>query len=148
MGNSQEQLLKAKQQIEHKIGMILRSSCIYETAAWGNVNQPNFLNQVIIVQSSMNAAACMQQLLLIEKKMGRIRTVKNAPRVIDLDILFHGKNIIESALIQIPHPRIADRRFVLIPLNELSPHFKHPVAQKSIHQLLQSCTDKLDVKKF
>ena len=90
----------------------------------------------------------MQTILSIEKKMGRIRTIKNAPRIIDIDILFFNKEIIEEAQLSIPHPQIQNRRFVLIPLNQLSPNLKHPVLKKSVHQLLIHCTDKLNVKKF
>ena len=80
--------------------------------------------------------------------MGRVRTVKNAPRVIDIDILFFNKAIIEEKILSVPHPQIQFRRFVLIPLNELSPNFKHPVLQQNIHQLLTNCSDPLNVKKF
>ena len=80
--------------------------------------------------------------------MGRVRTVKNAPRIIDIDILFFNKDIIQEAHLAVPHPEIQNRRFVLVPLNELSPGFKHPVLNKTIHQLLINCPDQLDVKKF
>jgi 2-amino-4-hydroxy-6-hydroxymethyldihydropteridine diphosphokinase len=90
----------------------------------------------------------MQTILNIEKKMGRIRTVKNAPRVIDIDILFFNKEIIEQEHLCIPHPQIQNRRFVLVPLNQLSPNLKHPALSKTVHQLLINCPDKLNVKKF
>ena len=80
--------------------------------------------------------------------MGRVRTKKNAPRIIDIDILFFNKEIIAEKILTVPHPKIQNRRFVLIPLNELSPNFKHPVIKKTIHQLLVNCYDTLDVKKF
>ncbi|MEO6672913.1 MAG: 2-amino-4-hydroxy-6-hydroxymethyldihydropteridine diphosphokinase, partial [Ginsengibacter sp.] len=78
----------------------------------------------------------------------RIRTEKNAPRIIDIDILFFNKEIICEKDLIVPHPEIQNRRFVLVPLNELSPQFKHPVINKTIHRLLEICPDKLDVKKF
>jgi 7,8-dihydro-6-hydroxymethylpterin-pyrophosphokinase len=80
--------------------------------------------------------------------MGRVRTKKNAPRIIDIDILFFNKEIIAEKNLDVPHPQIENRRFVLIPLNELSPNFKHPVTHKTIHRLLNDCADTLDVKKF
>ena len=89
----------------------------------------------------------MTAILLIEKKMGRIRTQKNAPRIIDIDILFFNKAVIANATLTVPHPQLQNRRFVLIPLNELSANFIHPVHQKTIHQLLRVCPDKLAVKK-
>ena len=148
MGNSKRQLSKAIGLIEKQIGKIVRQSGLYATAAWGNTNQPDFLNQVIIVQTKLTAVQTMQSILQIEKEMGRLRTVKNAPRIIDIDILFFNKEIINTAELTVPHPQLQNRRFVLVPLNELSPNFKHPVLKKNIHQLFIHCHDKLNVKKF
>ncbi len=121
---------------------------MYATAAWGNTHQPDFLNQVIVVETALTAQTCMKIILQIEKDMGRKRTVKNAPRIIDIDILFFDKQIIKEKNLIVPHPEIQNRRFVLIPLNELVPNFIHPVLQQNIHQLLTNCSDKLNVKKF
>lgn len=148
MGNSKSQLTKAILNIEKLIGCLTRQSSIYSTAAWGNLKQPDFLNQVIIVETTLSAQQTMQTILFIEKKMGRIRTGKNAPRIIDIDILFFNKEIIELPQLSVPHPQIQNRRFVLIPLNQLSPNLKHPVLKKTIHQLLIHCPDRLNVKKF
>jgi 2-amino-4-hydroxy-6-hydroxymethyldihydropteridine diphosphokinase len=148
MGNSQKQLSKSILLIEKQIGKLLRQSGLYSTAAWGNTNQPDFLNQVIMVETELSAIQTMQTILNIEKKMGRLRTVKNAPRIIDIDILFFNKEIIEREYLNIPHPQIQNRRFVLVPLNQLSPNLKHPVLKKTVHQLLIHCPDKLNVKKF
>ncbi len=147
MGNSEKQLLAAQKHIEKKVGNIIRRSSIYQTAAWGKTDQPDFLNQVIIVETILDASTTMSAILLIEKNMGRIRTQKNAPRIIDIDILFFNKAVIEQATLIVPHPQLQNRRFVLIPLNELSANFIHPVNQKTIHQLLRVCPDKLAVKK-
>ncbi|MEO7536374.1 MAG: 2-amino-4-hydroxy-6-hydroxymethyldihydropteridine diphosphokinase, partial [Ferruginibacter sp.] len=124
------------------------SSGIYRTAAWGNTDQPDFLNQVIIADTKLNASETLQQILSIEKLMGRIRTTRNAPRTIDIDILFFNKEIISEKNLTVPHPEIPNRRFVLVPLNELSPDLRHPVLNKSIHVLLAECADPLNVKKF
>jgi 2-amino-4-hydroxy-6-hydroxymethyldihydropteridine diphosphokinase len=148
IGKSQQQLATAIQIIKKNIGKITRHSKLYVTAAWGNTDQPDFLNQVIIVETKLDALQTMKTILSIEKEMGRIRTVKNAPRVIDIDILFFNKEIIKQQNLVVPHPQIQNRRFVLIPLNELSPNFIHPVFQQSIHYLLKNCKDDLDVKKF
>ena len=144
----QKQLGLAQKSIIKKIGHIKRKSAIYQTAAWGNTNQPDFLNQVVIVQTKLNAMQSMQTILSIEKEMGRLRTVKNAPRIIDIDILFFNKEVIDYKELTVPHPQLQNRRFVLVPLNELSPNFKHPVLKKNIHQLFIHCPDKLNVKKF
>ena len=148
MGNSKTQLVKAVRNIEKKIGSLTRLSTLYSTAAWGNTRQPDFLNQVIIVETELTASQTMQIILQIEKQMGRIRTVKNAPRIIDIDILFFNKEIIDQKQLIIPHPQIQNRRFVLVPLNQLSPNLLHPVLKKSVHQLLIHCPDTLNVKKF
>ena len=146
--NPQKQLQLAQKLIAKKIGPIKRKSAIYQTAAWGNTNQPDFLNQAIIVETGLTAIQTMQTILLIEKKMGRLRTVKNAPRIIDIDILFFNKEIINKKKLTVPHPQLQNRRFVLVPLNELSPNLKHPVIKKTIHKLFIHCPDKLNVKKF
>lgn len=148
MNRPERQLQKAQEQIGRRVGTVLRSSSIYQTAAWGKTDQPDFLNQVLIVESAKTAGEVMQLLLGIEKKMGRVRTEKNAPRVIDIDILFFNHDVINEKDLLVPHPQVPNRRFVLVPLNELSPQFRHPVLKKSIHQLLQECTDPLNVKKF
>ena len=147
LGNSKQQLSKAIMFIEKNIGPVTRRSGIYVTAAWGNTKQPDFLNQVIIVETALTVGATMQTILSIEKKMGRVRTKKNAPRIIDIDILFFNKEIIDQSGLIVPHPQLQNRRFVLIPLNELSANFIHPVSGKTIHQLLRVCPDKLAVKK-
>ena len=146
--NPQKQLLLSQKLIAKKIGPIKRKSGIYQTAAWGNTYQPDFLNQVIIVETKLPALQTMQIILQIEKKMGRLRTVKNAPRIIDIDILFFNKEIINEKKLTVPHPQLQNRRFVLVPLNELSPNLKHPVIKKTIHKLFIHCPDKLNVKKF
>lgn len=148
MGNSEQQLSDAILQIKQQIGKVTNKSSLYATAAWGNTNQPEFLNQVVMVQSELAALPLLENILFIEKKMGRVRTIKNAPRVIDIDILFFNKEIISTANLTVPHPEIENRRFVLIPLNELSPDFIHPVSGLTVHTLLKNCTDALDVKNF
>ena len=148
MGNSEQQLSDAILQIKKQIGKVTNKSSLYATAAWGNTNQPEFLNQVVMVQSELAALPLLENILFIEKKMGRVRTIKNAPRVIDIDVLFFNKEIISTANLTVPHPEIENRRFVLIPLNELSPDFIHPVSGLTVHTLLKNCTDALDVKNF
>jgi 2-amino-4-hydroxy-6-hydroxymethyldihydropteridine diphosphokinase len=148
MGNPKILLAEAVKRIGKQIGRVTRKSGLYSTAAWGNTEQPDFLNQVIIVETRLTAQQTIQTILSIEKEMGRIRTVKNAPRMIDIDILLYNKDIIDQKHLVVPHPQIQNRRFVLVPLNELSPNLKHPVFQQSIHYLLQNCQDNLNVKKF
>jgi len=134
--------------IEKKIGKIIRQSGLYQTEAWGKTDQPDFLNQVIVADTKLTAAQTMETILSIETAMGRIRTEKNAPRIIDIDILFFNKEIIHKKNLSVPHPSIHLRRFVLVPLNEIAPNFIHPVLQKTNHQLLMKCPDELNVKKI
>ena len=148
MGDSHQQLRTAMKEIESSIGALVRHSGLYATAAWGNIHQPDFLNQVILVETTLSAAETLQHILTIEYKMGRVRTIKNAPRIIDIDILFFNKEIIKEKNLTVPHPEIKNRRFVLVPLNEIAPNLKHPLLSKNIHQLLVNCPDQLEVKKF
>lgn len=146
VGNRISNLETAINFIEKQIGNIIRRSSIYETDAWGNTNQPDFLNQVLLVQTKLNAAECMQQIFSIENKMGRIRDKKNAPRIIDVDILFFNDEIINESDLIIPHPQIQNRKFVLIPMNELASQLIHPVLKKTINNLLSTCPDTLEVR--
>ena len=148
MGKRKEFLARAKKWMGAEAGIILEESSIYETAAWGNTDQQAFLNQVIILQTKHLPDELMQTLLHIEQQLGRIRTQKFGPRTIDLDILFYDGLVIKTKLVTIPHPAIQERRFVLVPLAELSPRKIHPVYRQSIAKLLQNCTDELAVKKL
>ena len=148
MGNSNEKLLLAQKNITADVGNITAVSSFYSTAAWGNIDQADFLNQVLIVETNLTASKLLQAVLAIEKNMGRVRTIKNAPRIIDIDILFFNNKIIQQKKLVIPHPEIQNRRFVLTPLAELSPNFVHPSLKKTIHQLLIECSDPLNVQKI
>ena len=146
--NPQKQLFTASSIIEQKIGTIINRSNIYLTAAWGNINQPDFLNQVLKVSTLLNAEDCLEIILEIETRMGRIRTIRNAPRTIDIDILFYDNLVLNKTNLTIPHPYIAERMFVLVPMNQIAPGFIHPLFNKSIAELINICPDKLNVSKM
>ncbi len=148
IGNRQVSLEAAVKLLEQSAGKILKSSSLYETAAWGNRNQPQFLNQVLAIETSLVPLALLENILLAEESLGRIRTLKNAPRIIDIDILFYKEDIIDIPGLRIPHPEIANRRFVLEPMVELAPSLLHPVLKKTVSELLSACTDQLDVRIF
>lgn len=148
LGNTKQNLQLAAQLIENNCGKIVRQSAIYETAAWGNTQQPAFLNQVLELATSLSPEALMTTLLQIEESMGRIRAEKYGPRLIDIDVLLYNREIINTPIITVPHPELANRRFVLVPLAEIAPRLKHPALQKTIQELLQICPDQLAVKKF
>jgi len=145
IGDRKKNLETAAALIEKHIGKIIRSSKIYETDAWGITNQPTFYNQVLIAESKIPAQKVIEEILKIEEEMGRVRTIKNAARIIDIDILFFNDDTVNEQNLIIPHQEIANRRFVLIPLNELVPEMVHPVLKKSIRELLYACKDELKV---
>ncbi|MES2776555.1 MAG: 2-amino-4-hydroxy-6-hydroxymethyldihydropteridine diphosphokinase [Bacteroidota bacterium] len=148
MGNSLENLSRAATAIAKNCGSIIAQSSIYRTAAWGNQEQPDFLNQVLLINTLLEPLVLLKKLLDIEHLMGRVRDKQNDPRTIDLDILCYNDLVLDSTVLTLPHPRLHLRRFVLVPLNEIAPDLEHPVLHKSIKQLLQQCPDTLNVKKF
>lgn len=139
---------QAIKKIEESIGHVVKKSSLYQTQAWGVENQPDYLNRVLIVETNLSPQFVLQQCLAIERNFGRVRTKKYASRNIDIDILFFGKQIIDTPTLTVPHPQIPNRKFVLVPLNELSYSKKHPVLKKTIHHLLTICTDTLTVHKI
>ena len=146
LGNRIGNLDTVRSFIQKNIGKIVSASSIYETAAWGITEQPDFLNQVIIMETEFSATQIMKKILAIENKMGRIRTQKNASRIIDIDILFFNDEVINEADLTIPHPEIQNRKFVLVPMYEIASDFLHPVLKVSIKDLLSTSKDKLKVK--
>ena len=115
---------------------VLQESPIYVTPPWGYLDQPDFLNQVIEVETVLHPIPLLHLLKDIEAKLGREATFRNGPRLIDLDILFYEQEVVEGEVLQIPHPRLQDRAFVLVPLNDLAPDFMHPVLHKSVREML------------
>jgi 2-amino-4-hydroxy-6-hydroxymethyldihydropteridine diphosphokinase len=145
IGNRKKNLKTAAVLIEKEIGKIIRSSKIYETDAWGITEQEAFYNQIHVVETEFSAKEILQKILSIEEGMGRVRTIKNAARIIDIDILFFNDDIVKEQNLAIPHIEIPNRRFVLMPLNELAPEMIHPVLKKNMHELLENCKDELKV---
>jgi 2-amino-4-hydroxy-6-hydroxymethyldihydropteridine diphosphokinase len=145
LGNRKKNLQTAATFIDEQVGTIIQSSKIYETEPWGLSDQPAFYNQVHLVKSKLGAQTIIDTILEIEEKMGRVRTIKNAARIIDIDILFFNEEIIDEPNLIIPHREIANRRFVLMPLNEIAPLMIHPVVKKNISELLSECKDQLKV---
>jgi 2-amino-4-hydroxy-6-hydroxymethyldihydropteridine diphosphokinase len=148
LGNRSANLQNALHQIEKNCGKILDLSAIYETAAWGLTNQPSFYNQALIIETNLTPNALMEELLSIETNMGRIRSLKLGPRIIDLDILLIDQLILDTELLTLPHPSMVQRRFALLPLAEIAPNLVHPILQKTIQELLMDCKDTLDVQKL
>jgi 2-amino-4-hydroxy-6-hydroxymethyldihydropteridine diphosphokinase len=145
LGDRLAYLKAACEKIQQKGIKILRKSSVYETAAWGITDQPSFLNQVLEIETTESAIQLLQDLLSIEKSLGRVRAEKNGARTIDIDILYFGNEIISLPGLNIPHQRIPIRKFVLIPLSELNPGYLDPKTEKTIVEMLKDCDDALTV---
>jgi 2-amino-4-hydroxy-6-hydroxymethyldihydropteridine diphosphokinase len=135
LGDREANLRSAKELLAPKI-VVERESAIYVTPPWGYEDQPEFLNQVIKVKTCLRPLALLKVLKRIEKGMGREETFRNGPRLIDLDILFYGQQVIQKKNLCIPHPRMRERAFVLVPLCEIAPDFVHPVLKETVQTLL------------
>ena len=145
IGDRMKNLETSEKMIEEQIGHVIQTSKIYETEAWGINDQPSFYNQVLIVETNFSSDKVIKKILEIEEDMGRVRTIKNAARNIDIDILFFNDDIVNEENLTIPHPQMINRRFVLMPLNEIASAKNHPVYNKSVAQLLVECKDELKV---
>ena len=153
-GDREAMLAEARTLISAAAGTIRKASSFYETAPWGKSDQGWFLNQALLLETEADPVTLLKTLLQIEEKMGRKRAEKYGSRRIDIDILFFNDAIVAHEgtagrpELVIPHPEIANRRFVLEPLNEIAPDYLHPVLHRSVRELLVSCTDPLEVKKI
>ncbi len=148
LGNSLQQILHAEQKLITKIGNLVCKSSLYESAAWGVENQPSFLNQVLVLNTTLDPYTCLTICQEIEHELGRVRLVKWGARVIDIDILYFNNEIINTTNLIVPHPYIAERKFTLEPLSEIAPKYIHPILDKSQEELLKQCNDPLDVHKI
>ena len=147
-GNKLDNLQKACNEIAQKAGRITKISSIYKTASWG-FESDDFLNICIEVSTNLNPEKLLQSVLDIEKNMGRERTISDGykARIIDIDVLLFEDEIIFYENLKVPHPGMLDRKFVMVPLTEIAPNIKHPVAKKTILICLQSCTDSSEIEK-
>jgi 2-amino-4-hydroxy-6-hydroxymethyldihydropteridine diphosphokinase len=149
LGDRQKNLDQALDKIAEVIGIIVSRSSVYETEPWGFQSNDQFLNMVIGVETNLKPSGLLGRLLMIESLLGRLRDGKQySSRIIDLDILLYGKQKIDTISLKIPHPRMHERRFVLIPLCEIAPDIVHPVFGKTISELLKECKNSGMVKKI
>lgn len=147
LGDRTGHLKQAVEQISILVGKVEKISALYETAAWGVVEQPDYLNQGLVVSTEMDAVTLLNTVLEIERSIGRIRQQKWGARVIDIDIIFYNKDIINLPELKVPHPQLQFRQFVLKPLQEIIPEWEHPLLHQTISTLLEQCTDPLPAKK-
>jgi 2-amino-4-hydroxy-6-hydroxymethyldihydropteridine diphosphokinase len=148
LGDKGKIFSEARVNLNSLIGEITAQSAVYETEPWGFESTDLFWNQVLEITTRLSPEEVLRKTQQTELELGRIRKSNQYDsRIIDIDILFYGDEIIELPNLEIPHPRIQERKFVLVPLNEIAPGLKHPVFQKTISQLLADCADQLRVEK-
>lgn len=146
LGDRAANLERAVEALPENGVRVLRRSSIYETEPVDFLAQPWFLNCVVEAETSLDPRQLLEALQLIERGFGSKKLVPRGPRIIDLDILFYEDAVIHEAGMDIPHPRLAERRFVLVPLVELAPEFGHPVLCKTAAELLAATRDRSAVR--
>ncbi|HAQ21221.1 MAG TPA: 2-amino-4-hydroxy-6-hydroxymethyldihydropteridine diphosphokinase [Prolixibacteraceae bacterium] len=147
IGDKQKVFSETRDRLRNLLGKITAQSAVFETEPWGFESPDIFWNQALEISTSLSPEEVLAQTQIIEQKLGRIRKESQySSRIIDIDILFYGDQIIHQENLVIPHPRIQERKFALVPLFEIAPELVHPVFQKSIGQMLEKCTDELMVK--
>lgn len=149
LGKREYYLEEARNRLEVRIGTSVHRSSVYESEPWGYKSQNKFLNQVLRINSELLPQEVLSQCLIVEAELGRTRPrAEVLDRTIDIDILFYGDWVVHEPGLTIPHPRIIERRFVLLPMVEISPGFIHPGDGRSMQQMLQDCTDSVGVGLF
>lgn len=141
LGNRYAYLLRAIQKIEKYFNSKSVVAHFYETPPWGNENQSRFINTAIYLHTDISIDQCLKKVQAIEKEMGRLKTEKWGPRIIDIDILFYEYDVLETDIITVPHQHLHQRAFVLKPLQDILPNFIHPLKNKTIIQLIKDIDD-------
>jgi 2-amino-4-hydroxy-6-hydroxymethyldihydropteridine diphosphokinase len=142
LGDRESFLRRCRDLLECSAIRILRGSSVYETEPVGPRQQPWFLNQVVEVETELGPQELLDAVKSIEAEMGRIHGPAGGPRVIDIDILLAGDRTLDTGRLRVPHPRLAQRNFVLVPLSEIAPEAVHPALGKTIRELRVECRDK------
>ena len=141
LGNRYAYLLRAIQKIEKYFNSKSVVAHFYETPPWGNENQSRFINTAIYLHTDISIDQCLKKVQTIEEEMGRLKTEKWGPRIIDIDILFYEYDVLETDIITVPHQHLHQRAFVLKPLQDILPNFIHPLKNKTIIQLIKDIDD-------
>ena len=148
LGERAAHLAQARHDLAATAGQVVATSAIYETAAWGLENQPAFLNQVVVLDTTLPPLALLAACLATEQRQGRERLVRWGSRTLDVDILLFGQAIIATPTLTVPHPALPARRFALVPLAEVAPQLRHPQLHQTIDELLAKCSDPLPVQRW
>ncbi len=148
LGDRKLNLAIAVTKLTEQIGEVIVKSSIYETAPWGKTDQPGFLNQAIVIKSKISAVQLLSKILAIEQQMGRVRLEKWGQRLIDIDLIFNENEVLNTDNLQLPHPEMHKRKFVLVPLVEIAPDFIHPILNQKISEILFTLNDNLSVLKI
>jgi 2-amino-4-hydroxy-6-hydroxymethyldihydropteridine diphosphokinase len=145
LGLRSANLARAMKAIREAGFAVLRRSAVFESEPWGGAEGENFYNAVLEVERKGNAPDFLQVLMTIEGRLGRTREKPNAPRTCDLDLLLWGDEVLDLTGLTVPHPRMMERKFVLVPICELIPDVLHPVTGQTMTELLDACPDPLAV---
>lgn len=148
LGDRKLNLAIAVTKLTQQLGKVIVKSSIYETAPWGKTDQPGFLNQAIVISSEIPALQLLSMILAIEQQMGRVRLEKWGQRLIDIDLIFNENEVLNTENLQLPHPEMHKRKFVLVPLVEIAPDFIHPIFNQKISEILFNLNDNLSVLKI
>ncbi len=146
LGNREQLLRRAAELIGERMGRISRLSPVYSSEPWGLQDQPEFLNQAIELHTDLRPRELLQCIAIIEAEIGRSPGRRWGAREIDVDILLYGNLVLDEIGLRLPHPRLTERRFALLPLSQLAPDALHPVLGQTTAQLLSACPDPLRVK--
>ncbi len=150
LGDRERYQSEALAHIEREAGSVRTRSSLYQSAHWGFEHEKDFLNRVVGIDTELSPKQLLERLLRIEDRFGRKRKGERGykGRILDLDILYFEDLILDETDLKLPHPRIPERRFTLLPLNEIVPELMDPLRGRSVRSMLEACPDPLEVKVF